>query len=186
MQVPLLHGRQVDASPARHALYQPLKWQPSGVMPVLQLGETPAFLSPICLLTAWGATFLIICRGSLLAASFLSAPFSPLSPPVVSKSQPLICLPQCPGWSERIPPSPPRPRLLSVAQATVSCPKSQNNWDWWTPPSQPPLPPSLLVQRWCSLGAASALAIALQSSHQLPPGSCPAVGPGGHRRQVVS
>lgn len=99
---------QVNASPARRALYQPLKWQPGGVMPVLQLGETPAFLSPICLLTAWGATFLIICRGEP-AGSFL--PFcpllSPLPTPAVSKSEPLICLPQCPGWSERIPPSPP-------------------------------------------------------------------------------
>lgn len=123
--------RQRRGTPAPTATcWQPLNWQPGGVTPVLQLGETPAFLSPICL-TARGATFLIICRGSLLAASFLSAPL-----PSCKQVRASYLPPSVSGLERTSPHSPP-PRLLSVAQATGSCPKNQSNWDWWTFPSPP-------------------------------------------------
>lgn len=55
--------KQGNANPAHCALSQPLNWQLDGIMPV-------CFPEPF----AWGATFLIIYRRSLLAASFLSPP----------------------------------------------------------------------------------------------------------------
>lgn len=87
-------------------------------MPVLQLGETPAFLSPICLLTAWGATFLIICRGSLLAAAFLSAPFSPLPS---CKQVRASYLPPSMSGLERTPPFPhPLPAFCCSSYSVMS------------------------------------------------------------------
>lgn len=141
MPVPLLRGRAGECQ-TRTMWCQPLNWQPGGVVPVLQLGKTSAFLSPICLLTAWEASSLIICRGacwqlpSFLLPSLLSSPT-----PLVSKSEPFICLPPC---RKGYPPFPPHPCLLSVTQATLSCPKNKGNWDWWAPPS--PSLTSLLVQ----------------------------------------
>lgn len=50
---------------------QELTWQLVELTLAVQLGESPAFLSPICLSATWGATSLIICGGCLLAAAFL-------------------------------------------------------------------------------------------------------------------
>lgn len=71
----------------------------------LHLGDTPAFLSPVCLLTAWRATSLIICRGSLLAASFLSVPSSLLWALSCKQVGASYLPPSVPGWGG-YPPSP--------------------------------------------------------------------------------
>lgn len=86
------------------APWQPPTWQPGGVGPGVRLGRTPARLSPACSLTAWGAPFLIV--GGVGGACWQLPACPLLAPlPAVSKSEPLTCCPQCPGWSERSPPS---------------------------------------------------------------------------------
>lgn len=105
--VPLLHGVAGECQPCTMCSPSATELAAGWGHTCLHLGDTPAFLSPVCLLTAWRATSLIICRGSLLAASFLSVPSSFLWPCAVSKSEPLTCLHQFQvGEDTPLPPSP--------------------------------------------------------------------------------
>lgn len=114
--VPLLRGETGECQPRTMCSPSATELAVGWGHACLQLGDTPAFLSPVCLLTAWAATFLIICRGSLLAASFISVPSS--LPLALSCKQVRASYlpPSVPGLG-RTHPLPPR---LSIAQASVT------------------------------------------------------------------
>lgn len=105
--------RQVNANPAQGALPWSLKWWGHAC---LQLGDTPAFLSPL-LVNCMGSHFLNHLQGEP-AGSFL--PFCPLLSPL-----PLSCkqlgasyLPQCPGWGGHHLP-PPFPQAFYSSRYSV-------------------------------------------------------------------